>query len=65
VITVPCPPFWSTVAEWVQWKTERHVEPGVIAYRWLYCKQNYRRVQKGRRDRRNQPSLPLLGEEQK
>jgi hypothetical protein len=53
-------------SEWIQWKTERrHMELGVITYRWLCCKQHYRKVQKGRRDRWNQSSLPLIGEEQK
>jgi hypothetical protein len=40
------------IPEWVQWKTERrYKEPGVIAYRWLYCELHYRRVQEGSRDR--------------
>jgi hypothetical protein len=61
-----CPPFWPTVLEWVWWKMERrHVEPGVITYRRLYCKEHYRRVQKGSRDRHNKPSLPLIGGEKR
>jgi hypothetical protein len=43
----------------------RHVEPGVITYRRLYCKEHYRRVQKGSRDRHNKPSLPLIGGEKR
>jgi hypothetical protein len=54
------------VLEWVWWKTERrHTELGAIAYRRLFCKHHYRRVQEGRRDKQNQPCLSLIGGEQK